>query len=106
MKHAVLFVTLTFLATFVLVGWTNEGLGLRESQVLGVRSSFWSQLFGRWRKPAAVPTRGLLRPTPSPVPDGATSVSDDPETDLTNLEQELRSLDQEMSTVKLDAAGN
>lgn len=104
MKQAVLFVTLVFLSTFVVIGWTNGTLrGSSADRVLGSRSSFWNQLFGKWRKPAAVPTRGLLKPTPSTVPDGATSVSDDPETDLTNLEQELRSLEQEMNALKLDA---
>lgn len=42
-------------------------------------------------------------PTPSIVPDGTTNASDDPEIDLSNLEQELGSLDQEMNALKLDA---
>lgn len=101
MKHAVLFVTLIFLATFVLVGWMNGGLGLGERQVLGVRSSFWSRILQRIKKPTAIPTRGVRVPTPSVTPSGSQAVNDDPEIDLSNLEQELGSLDQEMNALKL-----
>lgn len=102
MKHAVLFVTLVFLASLVAMGWTNGGLFQYEGdQVLGTQSSFWSRWFGKIRWPKAVPTRGVVMPAPSTAPSGAIPESDDPEIDISNLEQELRSLDQEMNALKL-----
>lgn len=105
MKHAVLFTTLTFLATFVLVGWTNGGLSLQEPpQVLGARSSFWHRILQKIRRPAAIPTSTVRAPTPSVTQEGGSgAVSDDPEEDLVNLEQELRSIDQEMSALTREA---
>lgn len=104
MKQAVLFVTLVFLSTLVVIGWTNGGfLGQGADHVLGTRSSFWSRWFGRMRQPKALPTRGLPTPTASIDEGESGNVSDGPEIDLSNLEQELRSLDQEMNALKLDA---
>ena len=101
MKHAVIFITLTFLATLILVGWTNGGLGVQERHVLGARSSFWSRIIGKIWQPKAIPTRGFVKPTGVVSTSESGNVSDDPEIDLSNLEQELRSLDQEMNAVKL-----
>lgn len=106
MKHAVLFITLVFLSAFVVIGWMNEGTReYRSAYVLGARTGFWNRFFGKMWQPKTVPSRGFVKPTPSVSVSELENVSDDPEIDLSNLEQELRSLDQEMNALKLDAAG-